>query len=227
MAAAATAAALGPAGPSLPITLPRRRPARLAAAAACGSHVSSGGCTVLGLPRTATCLLRGGTREAGRLVAPALQPKTSRSLVTAQAQLATSATADLDEEDIYFDGGPHYGDLVVNLLFGLTGIWLPFTIASIFRSLFLRYRFTNKRVTIQSGFGEDDQRDFSYASIVDVKYVPRFIGEWGDLAITLSDKTIVELKCLPKFRDVAKYCLDRAKEGGGTVEAAALGKGFV
>lgn len=49
---------------------------------------------------------------------------------------------------------------------------------------------------------------FSQA-ITDVKYAGRFVGEWGDIAITLSDKTIVEIKCIPKFREISKYCLQK------------------
>ena len=49
-------------------------------------------------------------------------------------------------------------------------------------------------------------------AIRDVKYAGRFVGEWGDIAITLSDKTIVEIKSVPKFREISKYCLQKAGE---------------
>eukprot|EP00271_Cylindrocystis_brebissonii_P010231 TRINITY_DN26365_c0_g1_i1.p1 TRINITY_DN26365_c0_g1~~TRINITY_DN26365_c0_g1_i1.p1 ORF type:complete len:243 (-),score=43.44 TRINITY_DN26365_c0_g1_i1:1257-1985(-) len=142
------------------------------------------------------------------------------------------------EEEVFFDGGPHYGDLVINLVFGLTLVWLPLTLASVFRCLNLRYRFTNKRFTIISGLSDGEQRDFPYSAITDVKCVPRFIGEWGDIAITLSDKskTVVEIKCVPKFREITQYCLQQAakKTGGeeenddvaGVTDAARKKKGF-
>ncbi|KAH7290823.1 hypothetical protein KP509_30G065900 [Ceratopteris richardii] len=115
-----------------------------------------------------------------------------------------------DKEEIFFDGGPHIGDLLTNIVFGLTLLWLPLTLASVFRALFLRYRFTNVRVTVMSGLTGSDRKDFSYKVIKDVKYVPRFIGEWGDIVITLTDGTQVELKSVPRFREIAQYCLDRA-----------------
>ncbi|OAE33654.1 hypothetical protein AXG93_4689s1410 [Marchantia polymorpha subsp. ruderalis] len=82
--------------------------------------------------------------------------------------------------------------------------------ASVFRALFLRYRFTNLRVTITSGLLGEDRKDFSYEVIKDARFVPRFIGEWGDLVIELKDGTLVDLRCVPKFREIAAYVKERA-----------------
>lgn len=132
---------------------------------------------------------------------------------SAIAQASSSSPPPLpppDREQVFFDGGPHIGDLLANLAFGFTLLWLPLTLAAVFRALFLRYRFTNLRVTVVSGLAGGDRKDFSYDVITDVKYVPRFIGEWGDLVISLSDGTKVEFKSIPKFREIAAYCLERA-----------------
>ncbi|KAI4314192.1 hypothetical protein L6164_027126 [Bauhinia variegata] len=108
-------------------------------------------------------------------------------------------------ETIFFDGGAHYGDLVANLLLGFTLFWLPLTFAAVSRAFFLRYRFTNLRVTVISGFTGQDRSNFSYKVIKEVQVVPRFIGEWGDIVITLTDGTKVDLRSVPKFREIAKY----------------------
>ncbi|KAK9116827.1 hypothetical protein Sjap_015774 [Stephania japonica] len=115
------------------------------------------------------------------------------------------------QETVFFDGGAHYGDLVANLLLGLTLLWLPLTLASVSRALFLRYRFTNLRVTVISGLTGQDRTDFSYKVVKDVQVVPRFVGEWGDIVITLKDGSKVDLRSVPKFRDVAQYCRDMAR----------------
>lgn len=135
-------------------------------------------------------------------LSPSLQPPRSSS--------SSPLPPPSDSEEIFFDGGPHFGDLLSNLIFGLSFLWLPLTLAAVFRALFLRYRFTNLRVTILSGLIGNDRKDFSYKVVSDVKYVPRFIGEWGDVVITLSDGTQVEFKSLPKFKEIAAYCLERA-----------------
>ncbi|XP_022775797.1 uncharacterized protein LOC111317628 [Durio zibethinus] len=116
------------------------------------------------------------------------------------------------EEAIFFDGGAHYGDLLANLLLGFTLLWLPLTLAAVSRAFFLRYRFTNLRVTVISGLTGEDRSDFSYKVIKDVQVVPRFIGEWGDVIITLKDGTKVDLRSVPRFREIAKYCLSMAEK---------------
>lgn len=63
------------------------------------------------------------------------------------------------------------------------------------------------RVTVISGLTGQDRSDFSYKVIKDVQVVPRFIGEWGDVIITLTDGTKVDLRSVPRFREIAKYCL--------------------
>ncbi|KAL5718506.1 hypothetical protein ACHQM5_011402 [Ranunculus cassubicifolius] len=106
------------------------------------------------------------------------------------------------------------GYLVANLLLGFTLFWLPLSLAAVSRAFFLRYRFTNLRVTVISGLTGEDRSDFSYKVIKDVKVVPRFIGEWGDIVITLKDGTVVDLRSVPKFREIAKYCLNMAGKSG-------------
>ncbi|KAI3429146.1 bPH_2 domain-containing protein [Psidium guajava] len=130
----------------------------------------------------------------------------------AAAAAAAAAAAKEKEETIFFDGGAHYGDLVANLLLGFTLLWLPLTLAAVSRAFNLRYRFTNLRVTVVSGLTGQDRSDFSYEVIKDVQVVPRFIGEWGDIVITLKDGTKVDLRSVPKFREIAKYCLAMAEK---------------
>ncbi|KAK7407351.1 hypothetical protein VNO78_09198 [Psophocarpus tetragonolobus] len=115
-------------------------------------------------------------------------------------------------ESIFFDGGAHYGDLVANLVLGLTLVWLPLTVAAVSRAMYVRYRFTNLRVTVISGLTGQDRSDFTYTVIKEVQVVPRFIGEWGDVVITLKDGTKVDLRSVPKFREIANYCLAMASD---------------
>ncbi|KAJ6324287.1 hypothetical protein OIU76_011567 [Salix suchowensis] len=130
------------------------------------------------------------------------------------------------EEIIFFDGGAHYGDLAANLLLGFTLLWLPLTLAAIPRAFYLRYRFTNLRVTVISGLTGQDRSDFSYKVIKDVQVVPRFIGEWGDVVITLNDGTKVDLRSVPKFREIAEYCLSMAENPAVLKEDSTGPRGF-
>ncbi|KAM0987246.1 hypothetical protein ACFX13_011605 [Malus domestica] len=136
---------------------------------------------------------------------------------------ATSTSKKPTTETIFFDGGAHYGDLLANLILGFTLLWLPLTLAAVFRAFFLRYRFTNLRVTVISGLTGQDRSDFSYKVIKDVQVVPRFIGEWGDIIITLKDGTKVDLRSVPKFREIAKYCLSLAEKPAVLKESGTKG----
>ena len=57
---------------------------------------------------------------------------------------------DYADEKVFFDGAPSRGDLAVNILLGATLLWLPLTFASIGRAAWLRYRITDKRISVIS-----------------------------------------------------------------------------
>ncbi|XP_068638404.1 uncharacterized protein [Aristolochia californica] len=152
-------------------------------------------------------------------------PTNNNPTATAASGTGTSKKAPAQER-IFFDGGAHYGDLVANLLLGFTLLWLPLTLAAVSRAFFLRYRFTNLRVTVISGLTGQDRSDFSYKVIKKVQVVPRFIGEWGDIVITLTDGTKVDLRSVPRFREIAEYCLLMADKQQESVSAVDQPKGF-
>ena len=108
-------------------------------------------------------------------------------------------------EEIYYEGGPHIGDLIINLLLGLTLIALPLTVGSIVRALWLRYRITNRRISVTGGWMGRDRTDIIYSEIVKVVKVSRGIGLWGDMVLTLRNGSRLELRSLPKFREIYDY----------------------
>ena len=113
-------------------------------------------------------------------------------------------------EEVYYEGGPHIGDLIINILIGLTIIGLPLTIGAIVRALWLRYRITNRRISVTGGWRGGDRTDIIYSQIVDVKKVPRGIGLWGDMVVTLKDGSRLELRAVPKFREIYDYITEKA-----------------
>lgn len=112
-------------------------------------------------------------------------------------------------EDVYYEGGPHIGDLIVNILLGFTVICIPLTIGAIVRALWLRYRITSRRISITGGWMGRDRSDIIYSEISKVVTVPRGVGLWGDMVITLKDGSRLELRAVPKFRDVYTYIFDK------------------
>ncbi|KAF6173766.1 hypothetical protein GIB67_007442 [Kingdonia uniflora] len=78
----------------------------------------------------------------------------------------------------------------------LTLFLLALTLAAVSRAFILKYRFTNLRVTVISGLTGEERSNFKYKVIKDVQVVLRFIGEWGDIIVTLKDGTKVDLRVL-------------------------------
>jgi hypothetical protein len=115
-------------------------------------------------------------------------------------------------EDVYYEGGPHIGDLVINVLLGFTVICLPLTVGAIVRAFWLRYRITNRRISVTGGWMGRDRTDLVYTQIAKVVTVPRGLGFWGDMVVTLKDGSRLELRAVPRFREVYAYITDKLSD---------------
>jgi hypothetical protein len=109
------------------------------------------------------------------------------------------------KEDVYYEGGPHVGDLILNILLGFTVICLPLTVGAIVRALWLRYRITSRRISVTGGWMGQTRSDIIYNEVAKVVTVPRGLGLWGDMVVTLKDGSRLELRAVPNFRDVYSY----------------------
>jgi nitrogen fixation protein len=109
------------------------------------------------------------------------------------------------KEEVYYEGGPHIGDLITNILLGFTVICLPLTFGALARALWLRYRITDRRISVVGGWMGRDQTDIIYSDISKIVTVPRGLGAWGDMVITLKDGSRLELRAMPKFREVYDF----------------------
>ena len=77
-------------------------------------------------------------------------------------------------EDVFYEGGPAKGDLILNLLFGLTLIGIPFAVGAIVRALWLRFTITSRRISVSGGWLGRDRTQVVYSQIREVRSVPRF-----------------------------------------------------
>jgi hypothetical protein len=124
------------------------------------------------------------------------------------------------KENVFYEGGPHIGDLIINILLGFTVVCLPLTVGAIVRALWLRYRITDRRISITGGWRGNDRTDVIYAEIIKVTKLPRGIGLWGDLVLTLRDKSRLEMRAVPKFRELQDYIAQKvAAKTGRSLEA--------
>lgn len=112
-------------------------------------------------------------------------------------------------EQVHYEGGPARGDLIFNLLLGFTLIALPFTIGAIVRAIWLRFRITSRRVSVTGGWLGRDKTQVVYSQIREVRSVPRGFGAWGDMVLVLSDGARLELRSMPRFREIEAYITER------------------
>ncbi|MBW4670908.1 MAG: PH domain-containing protein [Cyanomargarita calcarea GSE-NOS-MK-12-04C] len=112
-------------------------------------------------------------------------------------------------EEVYYEGGPHIGDLILSCLIGLTVIGLPVAIGAIVRALWLRFRISDRRISVTGGWMGRDRTDIIYSEIVKIVKVPRGIGLWGDMVLTLRDGSRLEMRAVPKFRETYDYITER------------------
>jgi hypothetical protein len=131
-------------------------------------------------------------------------------------------------EEVYFEGKPHIGDLIIGLLLSVFVITIPITIGSVVRALWVRYRITNRRITVTGGWLGRNRTDIAYSEITKVVTVPRGLGSWGDMVLTLKDGSRLELRSIPNFRATYDYIESKlslkAKEASGALGSSRQAK---
>lgn len=123
-------------------------------------------------------------------------------------------------EDVFYEGGPAVGDLIINLLLGLTVVGIPLAVGAIVRALWLRYRITNRRVSVTSGWMGNDRTDIIYSDITKIVTVPRGFGTYGDMVITLKNGGRLELRSIPRFREMYDYINEKLSPAAQKANAA-------
>jgi hypothetical protein len=124
------------------------------------------------------------------------------------------------KEEAFYEGGPHVGDLIINILLAFTVICLPLTVGAIVRALWLRYRITDRRISVTGGWQGRDRTDVIYSEVVKIFKVPRGIGAWGDIVVTLRDGSRLELRSVPRFREIADFIAEKvAEKTGKTIDS--------
>ncbi len=119
------------------------------------------------------------------------------------------------KEDVIYEGGPHIGDLIIHILLGFLIIFLPLTVGAIIRALWLRYRITDRRISVTGGWQGRDRSDIIYSEVKKIVKIPRGFGMWGDLVVTLQDGSRLELRAIPKFREIYDHIAEKAASRTG------------
>jgi len=115
------------------------------------------------------------------------------------------------DETVFYEGGPARGDLIFNLLLGLSLIGLPFTIAAVVRALWLRFRITSRRIEVNGGWLGRNRTQVVYSQVREVRSVARGFGAWGDMVLVLNDGSKLEMRSVPRFREIEAYIDERRR----------------
>ena len=118
----------------------------------------------------------------------------------------------VNSEEVFYEGGPAKVDLFINLLAGTTLVGLPFTFGAIVRALWIRYKFTNRRISITGGWFGKDQTQVGYSQINEVRSVPRGFGFYGDMVLLLKDGSKLEMRSVPSFRETENFIFEQIKK---------------
>ena len=116
------------------------------------------------------------------------------------------------KEDIFYEGGPANGDLIINLIAGLTLIGLPFTFGALVRALWVRYKITTRRISVTGGWFGRDKTQVVYSQISEIRAIPRGLGSYGDMVLVLKDGARLEMRSLPNFRETESYILEKIEK---------------
>ena len=113
------------------------------------------------------------------------------------------------KEDIFYEGGPAQGDLIINLIAGITLIGLPFTFGALVRALWVRYKITTRRISVTGGWLGRDKTQVVYSQISEIRAIPRGLGSYGDMVLVLKDGARLEIRSIPNFRETETFILEK------------------
>ena len=115
-------------------------------------------------------------------------------------------------EDIFYEGGPATGDLIINLIAGITLIGLPFTFGALVRALWVRYKITTRRISVTGGWLGRDKTQIVYNQIAEIRAIPRGLGSYGDMVLVLKDGARLEMRSIPNFRETENFILEKIEK---------------
>jgi len=138
-----------------------------------------------------------------RVASPALVAMSTKSKEAAPAP---------PPEVTFFEGPPSWTEAVVPAVSIITVLGIVPFAAAISRQVWTRYKITNRRLSIQSGWGGNDLVEVVYRDITKVNFIFRFGGLAGDMVMQLSDGAKLEIRSMPDFEKNYDYIMSQVSE---------------
>lgn len=135
-------------------------------------------------------------------------PSAPAAAVNEQPTSAAVATQPVDDvpEEVFYEGSGSRAELLISLLLLPTLIYAPLSMVSIGRFLWIKMRFTNKRISIINTSPLFKRTvEIAYKNIKDVRTGPRAFGLWGDMVVFLRDGSRIELSGVEKYKEIEDH----------------------
>ena len=118
----------------------------------------------------------------------------------------------LEPETVFFEGAPSPSELLLPGLSVLTVIGIVPFASALSRQAWVRYKFTSRRISIQSGVGGKTTTEIIYPDIEEIRFVYRAFGTAGDMVLFLKDGAKVELRFVPEFEKIYTFILGKVDD---------------
>jgi len=124
---------------------------------------------------------------------------------------SAAAQLQLVPEQTFWEGPPSITETIIPGLSLLTVVGvIPFG-ASLARQAWTRYKLTNKRMEVKSGFQGKDVVQITWREVTDIKWLRRYGGTAGDCVFTLRDGAKLEMRSLSEFDRNLKFIMDQVR----------------
>jgi hypothetical protein len=124
----------------------------------------------------------------------------------APAPAPASAATDPATETIFYEGNGSDVETILSVLLGATLVYLPLTMASLGRRLWMKYKFTDRRIIVEINSPLVKRTDvIEYPDIKEVRTAPRAFGAWGDMVIFLKNGSRLEILGLERIDELRDY----------------------
>ena len=139
-------------------------------------------------------------------VVRAAAPAEENSPRPTETTTVAAPVIDTEPEVVFYEGSGSNAELAVSLGLAITIFYLPLTMSTIGRRLWMNYRFTNKRLIVTTTSPIIKQEiQIEYSKIKEIRSVPRALGLWGDMVVYLKDGSRLEIVAMQDYDVIRDY----------------------
>ena len=134
------------------------------------------------------------------------KPASASASASPETFTKTKTKTNTAPEETFYEGPPSITETLVPTISILTVIGIVPAAASWARQAWVRYKITNRRIRVNSGFRGKDMAEIVYGDITEIRTAKRLFGD-GDCVLMLRDGAKFELRNVPQFEGFVEFVL--------------------